>query len=246
MPPGQKGADMEKTEKEEKEEKTPGEPGAKSWLKEVAVKAVISNPGTTLMAVILVSIILAIWRGLPVIDKLADPAFARGLITFVICLATVGLAFMLISYAFTESADERFKRAREIFAGLLGIMGTIVGFYFGAASGGPAPLALADIQVNGAEVATYVTGGAPPYQGTIKATGQFAGKGEPLTPPGEPQLLSNNGWIRFVFAGPLGEAAIEIDVKDSQSRTAAKKLDFRGPEPAGGKAAQGRPEKAGP
>jgi hypothetical protein len=213
--------------------------GTKSWFKEALVGSVLNNPGTTVMVIIVVIIVLAIWRGLPVIDKLAEPAFARGLITFVICLATVGLAFMLICYAFSESSDDRFKRAREIFAGMLGIMGTIVGFYFGAASTGAAPLALADIQVRGAEVATYVTGGAPPYQGAIKATGKF-GKDEPLTLPKEAQILSDNGWVRFVFTKPLDTAAIEIEVKDSQNRTATRKAAFQAPALAGEEAVKGR------
>jgi hypothetical protein len=213
-------------------------PKTQSWLKQALVGSVLNNPGTTAMVVIVVIIVLAIWRGLPIIDKLAEPAFARGLITFVICLATVGLAFMLICYAFSESSDERFKRAREIFAGLLGIMGTIVGFYFGAVTTGAAPLALAEIQVRGAEAATYVTGGVPPYQGTIKATGTF-GKDEPLTLPKEAQILSENGWIRFVFAKTLGTATIEIEVKDSQNRTAARKATFSAPAAAGEQAARG-------
>ncbi|MBI5594250.1 MAG: hypothetical protein HY881_27690 [Deltaproteobacteria bacterium] len=204
----------------------------KNWSKEHVFDSVIDNPGSIVIVIFSAIIGLAIWKGFPVIDKLSEPAFARGLITFVICMATVGLAFMLVCYAFAESSDERFKRAREIFAGLLGILGTIVGFYFGAASTGPVPISIADILVSGAEVATYVTGGVPPYQSAIKATGKFSEKDESVTAPKEPRLVSQNGWVRYVFAKPIKEAAIEIDIKDSQNRSASKKVDFRVQEPA--------------
>ncbi|MBA4422286.1 MAG: hypothetical protein C0390_04180 [Syntrophus sp. (in: bacteria)] len=86
---------------------------------------VIANPGMVIMAVFSILILIAVIRGVPVLNRLSEPNFARGLITFIICLATIGLAFMLVCYAFSESSDERFKRAREVFAGLLGILGTI-------------------------------------------------------------------------------------------------------------------------
>ena len=52
-------------------------------------------------------------KGAPVIDNLSDPGFARGLITFIITLATIGLAFMLAYQAFfaSDSSDDRFQRA---------------------------------------------------------------------------------------------------------------------------------------
>jgi hypothetical protein len=207
------------------------DPLGKNWFRERVLGAMIENMGGTVMVIFTAIIGLAIWLRLPVIDKLSEPAFARGLITFVICMATVGLAFMLVFYAFSESSDERFKRAREIFAGMLGILGTIVGFYFGTMSTGPTPITIADIQVRGVEVATYVTGGVPPYQSAIKATGKFIEKDEPVKLPTPPLLVSQDGWVKYIFANPIKEAVIEIDIKDSQNRTASKKVNFRVQEP---------------
>jgi hypothetical protein len=186
---------------------------------------VIANPGMAMLVVFGIIILIAVYKGAPVLDKLSEPNFARGLITFIICLATIGLAFMLVCYAFSESSDERFKRAREVFAGLLGILGTIVGFYFGSATTAMAPIGLADIQINDREVVTYVTGGAPPYQGKITATGTFDDSSA-IKPPKEPTIVSQNGWITYTFEKPLSKATIEIDIKDSQNRTASKEREY--------------------
>lgn len=189
-------------------------------------KKVESNPGIILMIVFCLGILYAIYRGLPVIDKLSEPSFARGLITFIICIATIGLAFILVYYAFAQdTSDDRFRRAREVFAGLLGVLGTIVGFYFGSATTGITPISLADIQVNNRDVVTYATGGTPPYQGKIEATGKFD-DASPIKLPKEQSVISQNGWIIYTFDKPLSEAKIEIDIKDSQNRTASKAKEY--------------------
>src|SRR5262245_14848578 len=81
------------------------------------------------------------------IAKLGDQDFARGLITFIISVSTIVLGFILVtsslfgaSDAQGQEAENRFRRGREVFAGLLGVLGTIVGFYFGAAQQSPREL----------------------------------------------------------------------------------------------------------
>jgi hypothetical protein len=80
-------------------------------------------------------IIWAVSRGDSILlTKLAETEAARGLVTFLITASAVGIAFMLIYHAFSAvSNGENFRMAREIFMSLIGILGTIVGFYFGAA-----------------------------------------------------------------------------------------------------------------
>ena len=59
----------------------------------------------------LVGILTAIFFNVPVIRKLSDTGFARGLITFIISVATIGLAFVLVSQSFSrETTDEGFRR----------------------------------------------------------------------------------------------------------------------------------------
>ncbi|MBL4671724.1 MAG: DUF308 domain-containing protein [Arenicella sp.] len=70
------------------------------------------------------------------IEVLADPAAARGLITFLVVVGTIvmGLLLLISSFRTTTGAAESFTRGKEIFTILVGILGTIIGFYFGVGS----------------------------------------------------------------------------------------------------------------
>ena len=69
--------------------------------------------------------------------QLADEQTARGLITFLIAITTVGIAVILaISTIVLKESPEnekRFDRGKQVLTILIGVLGTIVGFYFGAA-----------------------------------------------------------------------------------------------------------------
>ena len=100
----------------------------------------------------------SIARDIPLIGRLSDPSFARGLITFLISVATIGLAFVLV-YQASSSSDDSFRRAREVFAGLMGILGTIVGFYFGSADKTSAKLDIAAVKFTDKQIASYPKSG---------------------------------------------------------------------------------------
>jgi Mn2+/Fe2+ NRAMP family transporter len=66
--------------------------------------------------------------------------YARGLITLLFSVGTIVIALILtLSAIFLTGTDvkERFDRAKEILTILIGIFGTIVGFYFGSLSANP-------------------------------------------------------------------------------------------------------------
>lgn len=74
------------------------------------------------------------------VGSLTDQNTARGLITFLIAFTTVSLAVILVLASIISSGNSndlkmRFEQGREIFTTLIGILGTIVGFYFGSTQG---------------------------------------------------------------------------------------------------------------
>lgn len=97
-------------------------------------KTEVSSNMVLLIIVLVIGAVLIFLARAPIIYKLSEPALARGVITFIICIATIALAFIMVYQAFLgQSDDTKFRRAREIFTGLMGVLGTIVGFYFGSA-----------------------------------------------------------------------------------------------------------------
>lgn len=73
-----------------------------------------------------------------ILDKLSKTETARGLITFIFTFGVISIAFILIlALFFSKSEDiiDRFDKAKEVYTGLIVILGTIMGFYFGVEVG---------------------------------------------------------------------------------------------------------------
>lgn len=67
------------------------------------------------------------------LETLKDQASARGMITMLVLGTSMSLAIMLVYQAYQAgTTNESFRMAREIFGSLIGIVGTIIGFYFGS------------------------------------------------------------------------------------------------------------------
>jgi hypothetical protein len=84
---------------------------------------------------LVVGIVYALAAGQPFLATLQNIEQARGLITFLITVTTIGIAILLaVSTLFGTAGDDqdkRFDRGKQVLSIMIGIMGTIVGFYFG-------------------------------------------------------------------------------------------------------------------
>ena len=176
----------------------------------------------TLLAIFGVGLLAAIVFEAPVIERLSDPAFTRGLITWIISMATIGIAFVLIYQAFfaIESSDDRFRRAREIFTGLMGVLGTIVGFYFGSADKPGPTFEVAEIRFADKQLMTHIAGGSGPYRYSITSTDKDF---KPV------KKVSEDGWIiETQEQAPKPGTSITIEATDGKDRKASRKLEIPG------------------
>lgn len=169
-----------------------------------------------LIFIVMAVIALAIIKDAPVINKLSEAAFARGLITFIISISTIGLAFVLVFQSFAaqedKDSDARFRRAREIFTVLMGVLGTIVGFYFGSTSSAVPALQIAPIKLSNNQLVTHIAGGVAPYRYTITSDED---KGFPPL-----QRTSEDGWlVEGTESLPAAGKSITLEVKDARDQT---------------------------
>ena len=177
-----------------------------------------------LVGAILFLIGIAVLTDNSVVRRLTDPPFARGLITFIISVATIGLAFVLVCESFSakedDKSEERFRRAREILALLMGILGTIVGFYFGSAQqGNVGVVGIAEIKAADKQLITYVSGGTPPYRYSITSTDTVF---KPVK-----DKTSGDGWIVETFEQPFKPGStVSVDATDGREQTVSRRIDF--------------------
>jgi hypothetical protein len=172
---------------------------------------------------------LGLDKGL-VLTKMGQVEFARGLITYLFAVVTIGTAVVLVVSALTSDEtpanERRFERGKEILSLLLGVFGTIVGFYFGsevAAKGQTeetivriAPLKLsAGPGASGADfiLTTYISGGKAPYKYGI---GFDKDEIKAETP------VEANGWITKTLAAPKAtaeRALVRVVVEDADGHS---------------------------
>jgi len=188
-----------------------------------------------ILLAIFVLILFAImnWDKGHVLNSMSQIEFARGLITYLFAVVTIGTAVVLVVSALTASEqsaeyEKRFNRGKEVLALLLGVFGTIVGFYFGrevAAKGQPgeAVVNLVPIRLSASSVisggtitvSTYVSGGKAPFRYGI---GFDKDALKALEPAGA------DGWIVKTIAAPkVGEDQaknIYVLVEDADGHSA--------------------------
>jgi hypothetical protein len=190
---------------------------------------VLEKPGFQIVLFLLVASIFCflIYKGVigdsSVLEGLSETKTARGLITFIFAVGTIAIAILVCLGALIgrgDPAKESFYRAKEILTILVGILGTIVGFYFGTANEvNPVKLTVAKPFLSAQEVqsegnilfTTFVSGGKTPYRYTITFP--------QLNDSAVEGLSDKTGWIRQqIKAPPVSDATrlvYQIDVEDA-------------------------------
>ena len=100
----------------------------------------LPGPGVIMLAIAGgltgLALIYGIFMSPSFLKDMAEPGNARGLITFLFAFATIAVIIITVIATFwvkMEEVEQRGTLAKEILAILIGIMGTILGFYFGSA-----------------------------------------------------------------------------------------------------------------
>jgi hypothetical protein len=169
------------------------------------------------------------------LESLSDRTIARGLITFLITFTTIGIAIMLaISTLFSDGGadgEKRFDKGKQVLSVLIGLLGTIVGFYFGSstdsnttAAAQPRVLAIAPATVSNLQpkkgekitISSSVSGGKAPYVYSITF--------DPPLLPAIKDVKSSDGVIKQEVAVPDtiavdAEVKYQITVTDSENKT---------------------------
>ncbi len=182
------------------------------------------NPVVLIAGSILVSVFILIGAAIAGWDKgvlinMGRPEFARGLITYLFAVVTIGTAVVLVVSAlsgpYSDEADKRFQRGKEVLSLLLGVFGTIVGFYFGAETRAAKletaalrlspPLLSQSRAISGQRVTVtgVASGGALPYRASI-SIGDKANAEQPVVREG--------GWIVQEVEVPQVKAEIALTV----------------------------------
>lgn len=164
--------------------------------------------------------VVLLYQNLKGQSDLGDADTARGMITFVVSLVTVAIGLILVLAAFLSGGtdiEKRFAFGKDVFTILVGVLGTVMGFYYGqeaaenAGAGGgqqpsaqvlqisdPRPDPAAPIAGNNFRIISQVSGGDPPYKYTIT----FDPANIIQAPP--PDQDSADGNINHQLAVPAG------------------------------------------
>jgi hypothetical protein len=190
------------------------------------------NPVVAIAGLILLGVLFLLfcaivgWDKGNVLRDMGQIEYARGLITYLFAVVTIGTAVILVVSALISPADDqhqkKFERGKEILALLLGVFGTIVGFYFGSevSKGADQTLHVAPMHLSSSSVApgakfnlmTFVSGGVPPYR---------FGAALDNTSVAPTEEVDKSGWIEKDLTAPSTEKeesiVITIRVQDAHN-----------------------------
>jgi hypothetical protein len=155
---------------------------------------------------------------------LKDSEVSRGLITFLVALTTVLLAIILAIYAITaqkdEAVKERFSHGKEILTMLVGILGTVLGFYFGTADKSTSNIpTLASVRFEGQKLLTHASGGTTPYRYSITSSNQSFAKID--------GRITKDGWIAETLDKmPSPNSSVTVSIFDAKDKAVSVTVPF--------------------
>jgi hypothetical protein len=196
-------------------------------------------PGAlTLLGLIILVVIIYGMVQQGFLDSLGNKEKARGLITFLIAISTVGIAIILaistLVLAPGDEGDKRFDRGKQVLSVLIGVLGTIVGFYFGAETKAETSLQATQQTQTASHIATAKLPDGTANQPYTTTTLQATGLTSPLkwsVNPALPEGLTWDGAAGTIGGTPKKSASKQpyaFTVTDSSSPplTDTKKLDL--------------------
>jgi hypothetical protein len=162
------------------------------------------NPASLVSLLILLGVLFLLGMAILDLDKgrvligMGKATFARGLITYLFAVVTIGTAVVLVLSALLGTDKEKFDNGKEVLSLLLGVFGTIVGFYFASELSqvdDRRRLSASPVLVSPTETASGTTvsvtvavhGGTPPYRYAVVLAGE--------RPEQLPELARPDGWI---------------------------------------------------
>jgi PASTA domain/Putative Ig domain len=171
------------------------------------------------------------------LSSLADKERARGLITFLIAITVVGIAMILsistLILASGDEGDKRFDRGKQVLSVLIGVLGTIVGFYFGAETKAKEVNPTEQTQTSSHIITAKLPDGAAnqPYpQTTLQTTGLVGPWKWTVTPalPADLAFDEAHGTISGTPKASMPKTPFAFTVTDSSTHpiTETKKLDL--------------------
>jgi hypothetical protein len=212
----------------------PQPPKPKSWGREEFPRYV----PPIFVGLLTIIIIVALTGKETLLEPLAKVEIARGVITFLVAVATIAIAISLaisISLGGKESngAGKHFTQAKEVLTMMVGILGTIVGFYFGLSPGTQAetlqvtPAVITDQEpaVNRkTTIIAFVRGGKAPYTYSITFDDNVL--------PAIKNIGSQDGTIKQDIVIPPNippetKVMFTIDVKDNEGRSVTYRDEAR-------------------
>lgn len=201
------------------------------------------GPFVKLAAILIFSglVLYFVWKAtsgdFKLLNTLKDTEAARGLITFLIAGATVAIAVILALgtiFGDKETYKERFDSGKEVLTILIGVLGTIVGFYYGSTTTNTTveQLQLATPVLSKQElregetlnISTSVIGGSEPY------TYQISSDHSDVIPTTTGGKVPEDGKLSLSFNIPKvtadADVIFNITVTDSEDKTASSSGKF--------------------